>query len=107
MLLIIDSDEYVLESSDWSEFRQNIKKIVFNRDRGEYGVYSIMLQSLDDSSFLPYPLLWYKPMDMIYHERHYFFRNKDFRKHTIPHQGNHAPNLIKGLSIGYDHALKN
>ena len=107
MLLIIDSDEYILESSDWFEFRRNVKKIIFDRDNGAYNVYSIMLQSLDKSSFLPYPRLWYKRIEMTYHDgRHYYFRNKNIRRHTIPHQGNHAPNLIKGLRIGHNHILR-
>jgi hypothetical protein len=53
VLLIIDSDEFVIDNRDWKIFRSNIKKAIFNRDKCEYNVYSVMVQGLDkDDEFL-------------------------------------------------------
>src|SRR5438876_1193322 len=46
VLLIIDSDEFVLDNaSDWNLFRDNLKRLIFDRDRRAYNVYALMLQS--------------------------------------------------------------
>ena len=108
VLLIIDSDEFVLDNADWKMFRYNLRRVVFDRDRCASNVYAIQLQSVDKSyGFLACPRLWYKPAEMEYYGgRHYFFRNKDPAKINVPHQGDHSLNIIEGIKIGHDHSLR-
>jgi SAM-dependent methyltransferase len=107
VLLIIDSDEFVLENSNWDEFYYNLKARIFERDTGQRNVYAIMLQSANSSVFLAYPRVWYKPSDMTYYGgKHYLFRNKDLNISNFPHQADHSLNLIEGIILGHDHKLR-
>jgi hypothetical protein len=73
VLLIIDSDEFVLPDANWKLFRHNLKRVIFDRDRCAYNVYAIELQGVDNR-FLAYPRLWFKPSEMEYYcGRHFFF----------------------------------
>ena len=63
-LIIIDSDEYMLESSDWKAFQNNILQIK-DRTRNVYGIrfaYSAPVH-MDTT---PYPRLWYRPWEVTY-----------------------------------------
>jgi hypothetical protein len=78
VLLIIDSDEFVLENSNWDEFYYNLKARIYERDKCQRNVYAIMLQGSNSSVSVAYPRIWYKPYDMTYYGgKHYFFKNKD------------------------------
>ena len=56
VLMIVDSDEFVLKGNDWNKFRGKLKKVIFEENLGACNVYAIMLQSLDDRhEFTPYP----------------------------------------------------
>ncbi len=109
VLLIIDSDEFVLDTaSNWKLFRNNLKRVIFDRDRYAYNIYAVMLQSGNRShEFLPYPRVWYKPVEMEYYGgRHYSFRNKDLTKINVSHQGDHSHNVIRGIKLAHDHSLR-
>ena len=108
VLLIIDSDEYVLNPQSWYRFHYNLTSLIFGRDRAKYNVYAINLQSLGESKeFFAYPRVWYKPDDMEYYgNRHYYFRNKNPLKFIVPHQGDHSENLIEGIDLGHNHELR-
>jgi hypothetical protein len=108
VLLIIDSDEFVLDNSDWKVFHDNLTKIIVDRDKSTKNVYAIEVQITGKShGFLAYPRIWYKPGEMEYYGgRHYYFRNKDSLIQNPPHQADHSLNLIKGIKLGHDHCLR-
>lgn len=108
VLIIIDSDEYILEDSNWEIFRSNLNKIIFDRDKCTHNVYAINLQTLGKGNeFLAYPRIWYKPEEMEYYgNKHYFYRNRILNKQNVPHIGDHSPNLIQGIKLGHDHLLR-
>jgi hypothetical protein len=109
VLLIIDSDEFILNNADWKAFRHNLRRIIFDRDKSTQNVYAIKVQIVGkDDEFLGYPRIWYKPAEMEYYGgRHYYFRNKDPLIKNIPHQGDHSLNVIEGIMIGHNHCLRN
>jgi hypothetical protein len=104
ILLIIDSDEFVLRDHNWELFRHNSEAVIFDRDFCTYNVYSVMLQSLDNCyEFAPYPRVWYNPAQMEYFAgRHYCFRKKKTKETSIPTQYK----IIEGIEIGHDHSLR-
>jgi len=107
VLLIIDSDEYVMNPENWNKFHYNLKSLIFDRDKAEYNIYSINLQSLyTDQEYLAYPRIWYKPEEIEYGNRHYYFRNRNPLKPILPHQADHSPNLIEGIALGHNHELR-
>jgi hypothetical protein len=116
VLLIIDSDEYVmptLENSNWNRFRKSLHKVIIERDGGnKQNVYGINMFNQADGSTLAYPRIWYRPEEMEYYAgRHYFFRNKYPPGHTLhktnlPHQAAHNVNLIEGVTLAHDHLLR-
>jgi hypothetical protein len=108
ILLIIDSDEFVLNCCDWETIRRDLKTAIFDRDKCEYNVYAVMLQCLENSQdFAPYPRLWYDPLQMEYYAgRHYCFRNKDLNKNNIPNQPDFVSRVIEGIVLGHDHSLR-
>jgi hypothetical protein len=108
VLLIIDSDEFVLNNSDWKMFRDNLNKIIVGRDKSAQNIYAIKVQTVGKShEFLAYPRIWYKPAEMEYYGgRHYYFRNKDPLIKNAPHQADHSLNVIKGIELGHDHYLR-
>jgi hypothetical protein len=62
-LLIIDSDEYVMEHGDWGRFKDNLSKL--GDDRNIYGVrfaYAVPVHA--DTT--PYPRLWWNPWEVSY-----------------------------------------
>jgi hypothetical protein len=108
ILLIIDSDEFILNNPNWDLFRHNLKRIIFDRDKCSHNVYAVRVQtSVKDGKFLPYPRIWYKPGDMEYYGgRHYFYKNKDPLVINVPHQGDHSLNIIEGVELGHNHFLR-
>jgi len=108
VLLIIDSDEFVLNDADWKMFRHNLRRLIFDRDKSTHNVYAIKVQNVSkDNEFLAYPRIWYKPAEMEYYgDRHYYYRNKDPLVKNIPHQGDHSLNVIEGITIGHNHFLR-
>jgi hypothetical protein len=107
VLLIIDSDEFVLDNANWKIFRRNLEKIIIDRDKSGRNVYAIRLQSPGESQTLPYPRIWHRPYEMEYYGgRHYYFRNKNPIIKNVPHQGDHSLNIIEGIELGHDHQLR-
>jgi hypothetical protein len=108
VLMIIDSDEFILDTADWKMFRGNLKRMIFDRDKSTHNVYALKVQSVGKShEFLAYPRIWYKPTEMEYYGgRHYFFRNKDPLVKNLPHQGDHSLNVISGVELGHDHYFR-
>jgi len=108
ILLIIDSDEFVVNGHDCKTFRRNVKTLIFDRDKCMYNVYTVMLQSLDNSEeFAPYPRVWYNPAKMEYHAgRHYCFRNKEDKETNISGQSDLISKVIEGIKVGHDHSLR-
>ena len=108
VLLIIDSDEFVLEDANWELFRNSLNRIVFDRDGCKHNVCSINLQTVGKAEeFMAYPRIWYKPNEMEYYgNRHYFYRNKVPNKTNVPHMGDHTNNIVQGIKLGHDHNLR-
>jgi hypothetical protein len=108
VLLIIDSDEYVLNPENWNKFHNNLKSLILGRDMDKYNVYAINLQTLGKSKeFLAYSRVRHKPDEMEYYgNRHYYFRNKNPLKLIVPHQADHSGNLIEGIDLGHNHELR-
>jgi len=108
ILLIVDSDEFVLNSKDLETLRRILKTVIFDRDKCQYNVYAVMLQSLDNRhEFVPHPRIWYNPSQMEYFAgRDYCFRNKDTKKINISNQPNFFSNVIDGIELGHDHSLR-
>jgi hypothetical protein len=108
VLLIIDSDEYVLENADWKTFKENLKTMIVDRDKCSRNVYAVDLQiNSNNDKFLSYPRIWYKPYEMEYYgDKHYYFRNKYGLKDNLSHQADHSVNTIKGIRLGHDHTLR-
>ena len=103
VLIIIDSDEFVLDREGLEVFRCNLQSVIFDCDKCEYNVYAIMLQSLNNNyEFNPRLRIWYNPSQMEYYSgRHYCFRNKNTKKSSISNYPNFT--VIKGIKIGHDH----
>jgi hypothetical protein len=108
ILLIVDSDEFVLNNYGLQTFRCNLKTVIFDRDKCAYNVYAVMLQSLDNShEFIPRPRIWYNPSQMEYFAgRHYCFRNKNTKKTNIYNQPDFFSKVIRGIELGHDHSLR-
>jgi hypothetical protein len=108
VLLIIDSDEFVLENAEWSTFKENLKTMIVDRDKCTRNVYAVDLQiNHSKDEFLAFPRIWYKPDEMEYYgEKHYYFRNKNGLKNNLSHQADHSVNVIKGIRLGHDHTLR-
>ena len=108
ILLIVDSDEYILNSDGFQAFSCNLKTVIFDVDKGAYNVYAIMLQSLDNNhEFIPRFRIWYNPSHMEYFAgRHYCFRNKHTQKTNISKYSDLFPKVIKDIELGHDHNLR-
>ena len=108
VLLIIDSDEFVLEDADWDAFRDNLNKVIFDRDKCKHNVYAINLQTVGKSDdYIVYPRIWHNPGEMEYYgNRHYYFRSKNLEKTNVAHIGDHSLNIIQGIKLGHDHKLR-
>ena len=107
VLLIIDSDEFVLDNANWEMFRHNLQRIIFKRDKSRHNVYAIKIQTIDKNRSLSYPRIWYKPAEMEYYGgKHYYYRNKDPKIQNVPHQGDHSLNTIEGIELGHDNSLR-
>ena len=46
ILLIIDSDEFVLNNADWNIFRRNLKRTIFDRDKSKHNIYALNVQTV-------------------------------------------------------------
>jgi hypothetical protein len=81
VLLIIDSDEFIMEGADWELFRDNIDKIK-NEVSSIYGMkaYSGITESMEhytmrgDEQFAIYPRVWINPGTIRYEKAHCIFR---------------------------------
>ncbi len=71
-LLIIDSDEYILEGGDWAKFRENFSAC--NESTNVYGIRFAYAAPVHMDT-TPYPRLWYKPYEMQY-IKHNLWKNK-------------------------------
>jgi hypothetical protein len=108
ILLIIDSDEFVL-NGDCKTFRRNLKTVIFDRDKCICNVYTVMLQNLDNSEeFTPYPRVWYNPVHMEYYAgRHYCFRSKEQKNTNISGQSDLISKFnLESIKLGHDHSLR-
>jgi hypothetical protein len=72
-LLIIDSDEYVL-NADWNKFRESIPTL--NQNNNLQCVYANFSFLQNKGNYGWYPRLWLRPSEMEYHNAHCIFRNK-------------------------------
>lgn len=100
-LLIIDSDEYVLDA-DWDAFRRNCEQLT-NDSANIYGIrcYYNIKEHRDTSV---YPRLWRKPSEMEYHQCHNVFRHiptgNTFRSPSDSKE-------IPGIKLAWDDSLRN
>jgi hypothetical protein len=117
VLIILDSDEYVLDNAVWYNFGENLYRVIIERDKCSHNVYAVSIRTPNDGrvssgSFLAYPRVWYRPEEMEYYAgKHYYFRNKypadhPLHKENLIHQASHKINLINGIQIGHDHELR-
>lgn len=124
-LLIVDSDEYVLEY-DAEVFEKEIAVV-----RGEpwlqYNVFAVMLevnsanydhivhrfnggvapQPKSEKQFAHAPRLWQRPYEMEYNITHYNFRNKHPSSSFHYQETNAAVKIVQGMKLGHDHNLRN
>lgn len=100
-LLIIDSDEFVMEGSDWKSFRYNL-----NQCTGGVHIYGVKFAygypEHDDET--NYPRLWYKPWEMEYYNAHCLFRDKVSGK--VSQSSSAAGPLIEGIRMAGDDSLR-
>jgi len=102
-LLIIDTDEYVVEA-DWDLFKSNIEaQISTNPHSSFFGVPFIV----DGSGGISYfPRLWFKPYLIEYYKTHCIF--KDGRTGMLVTSGSaakHSP-VIEGITLTMDDSLR-
>jgi|SRR5215212_2734264 len=126
-LLIIDSDEYVIEY-DEKEFHTKLNEIWEHPHYAAYNVFAIMLEvnsgnyyhiahefaggqppqpSTREKTFAHSPRLWMRPWEMEYNVTHYCFRNKNPSSSLHYMETNPAISIITGMKLGHDHSLRN
>lgn len=125
-LLIVDSDEYVIEY-DEKEFHTKLKEIQDHPHYTAYNVFAIMLevysgnydhivhefvggqppQPARERTFAHSPRLWMRPWEMEYNVTHYHFRNKNPSSSLHYMDTNPAISIITGMKLGHDHSLRN
>jgi hypothetical protein len=109
VLIIADSDEYVIKGSSFEKFRVNLQRIVIERDKGRFPVYDIQEQTWGSygDQFQRKPRVWYKAQDMHYIQgRHFVFRHKDPSRIGTVWEGSYGADLIEGIRLGHDHRLR-
>lgn len=129
-LLIVDSDEYIIEK-EWDEklFRESCINTCESEYYKQYNVFAVMceinspiydhccykitganppqLAPPNEKQFAHHPRLWHRPYEMQYNITHYQFINKDPKKGTLHHcETNAAAAIIPGIKIGHDHSLR-
>lgn len=126
-LLIVDSDEYVLEY-DKKTFDREIHTIR-EAPYYQYNVFGIMLEinsgkyahivhefnggnppqttTPNNRQFAHSPRLWQRPSEMEYNVTHYNFRNKHPSSSLHYQETNCAVKIVAGMKLGHDHALRN
>src|SRR6185503_5890070 len=121
-LLIIDSDEYVLEYKE-EEFKKELIRVQTEHPWRSYNVFAVMCEvnsanydhivhefsganapkPTAQKQFAHYPRLWARPYEMEYNVLHYHFRNKN-PTHSLHYQEcNAAMSIIPGMTLGHDH----
>lgn len=126
-LLIVDSDEYVLEY-DQNTFERELA-IISEVPYSQYNVFAIMLEinsgkynhivhefnggippqttTPNNRQFAHSPRLWQRPYEMEYNVTHYNFRNKHPASSLHYQETNCAVKIVAGMKLGHDHALRN
>lgn len=123
-LLIIDSDEYVMEYNH-EKFRQKLKDITEHQSYNQYNIFSVMLEvnspnynnilpeiigtqkDIRNRTFQHYPRIIYKPGDVEYNTYHYFIRKKDKNHYMGKQETNPSIAIVEGMKLGHDHLLRN
>lgn len=94
VLIIIDSDEFVLEA-DWELFYENLNKIKKSVDN----IHGIKFY-YNEKDWTPYPRIWIRPNEIRYHKTHNIFNVN----------GNliRSPNVktVDGISMGMNDDLR-
>lgn len=97
-LLIIDSDEYVIERN-WNAFRRNLNDQMIDLDTNIYGVSCCY----DGLNFGTYPRLWKNPGEMEYYRCHNIF--KKISNGQIIRSPPNAK-CIDGIKLAWDVSLR-
>lgn len=125
-LLIVDSDEYVLEY-DQTTFEKEID-IISKPPYAQYNVFAIMLEinsgkyshivhkftggnnprttTPNNRQFAHSSRLWQRPYEMEYNMTHYNFRNKHPSSSLHYQESNCAVKIVNGMKLGHDHVLR-
>jgi hypothetical protein len=125
-LLIVDSDEYVLEY-DSEKFEQEIS-IISGDGYHQYNVFAVMLEvnsgkyahivhkfnggnepqttTPNNRQFAHSPRLWQRPYEMEYNMTHYNFRHKHPSSSLHYQETNCAVKIVSGIKLGHDHVLR-
>jgi hypothetical protein len=126
-LLIVDSDEYVIEY-DKDVFEGELSRLHSDRAMAQYNVFAVMLevnsgkyehivhkfananagppQPSRERQYAHSPRLWHRPYEMEYNVTHYNFRNKHPASSLHYLDTNPAVKIIPGLKLGHDHILR-
>ncbi|HSA75491.1 MAG TPA: hypothetical protein VLE21_04815 [Candidatus Nitrosocosmicus sp.] len=91
VLLIIDSDEYVLEA-DWDLFRKNLENVKENISGVKF--------YYNEKDWTPYPRIWKRPNEIRYYKTHNIFRVQGnlIRSPVVKH--------VEGISMGMGDDLR-
>lgn len=102
-LLIIDSDEYVVQA-DWELFKYNLEvQTKANQNQSFFGVNFIV----DGAGGLcAYPRLWYKPSQIEYYKAHCIFHDKRTGVLTRSSSTTATKYLIDGIILTGDDKLR-
>lgn len=125
-LLIVDSDEYVVEYDEkkWNDELSFIKG--GDNHYHQYNVFGVMLeinsgkyqhivhefnggnppQVSRHKQFAHSPRLWHRPYEMEYNGTHYNFRHKHPSSSLHYQETNCAVKIVEGLKLGHDHVLR-
>lgn len=94
-LLIIDSDEYVVEA-DWELFKKNVKIMTSQSPNNRFFGIKYLYNSKD---WTPYPRLWFKPYLIEYHKAHNIFKNLENGQLSRSSSATAQKYLIEGITL--------
>jgi len=125
-LLIVDSDEYVLECDRDVWDRELVFLKTGDNPYHQYNIFAVMLeinsgkyqhivhefvsgqppQVSRDLQFAHSPRLWHRPYEVEYNITHYQFRHKHPSSSLYYQETNCAVKIVDGMKLGHDHVLR-
>ena len=105
-LLIVDSDEYFTEPTDWLKFRDEFRDLAIAHC--DHNVFNVRFIADLYGRMVEYPRAWFNPQEMTYVKNsHYKFKNfTKYEEMTDILDSQYASATLESLYLKHDHNLR-